>query len=91
MKVTELQKVSCSACKTLRLFVNTLTAADKYSLLNRDNLTKPIQMLISQKQKLFSEFLKGYLKCTLNFDHFQKKEDPHSRCVFEITETEKGH
>ena len=47
-------------------------------------------MLISQKQKLFSEFLKGYLKCTLNFDHFQKKEDPHSRCVFEITETEKG-
>ena len=26
-------------CKVLRLFVNTLTANDKYSLLNRDNLT----------------------------------------------------
>ena len=42
--------------KILRLFVNTLTADDKYSLLNRDNLTQPIQILISEKQRIFSNF-----------------------------------
>ena len=31
--------------------VNTFTADDKYSLLNRDNLTKPIRMELSQKRK----------------------------------------
>ena len=40
--------------KILRLFVNTLTADDKHYLLNRDNLTQPIQMQLSQKQKTFS-------------------------------------
>ena len=29
-------------CGNLRLFVSTLTADDKYFLLNRDNLTEPI-------------------------------------------------
>ena len=48
-------------CKILRLFVNTLTADDKYSLLNRDNLTQPIQILLSQKQKTFSQFFSAFL------------------------------
>ena len=77
-------------CKILRLFVNTLTADDKYSLLNRDNLTQAIQTLLSQKQKAFSQFFSSFLKSTLNFEHFQKKDDPHSRCISEITVSEKG-
>ena len=60
-------------CKILRLFVNTLTDDDKYSLLNRDNLTQPIQILLSQKQKTFSQFFSAFFKSTLNFEHFQKK------------------
>ena len=36
-------------CKILGLFVNTMTVGDKYSLLNRDNLTQPIQMQLSRK------------------------------------------
>ena len=56
----------------LRLFVHTLTADDKYSLLNRGNLTQYIQMYLSQKQKL-SQLFCVFLKCTLNFEHFQKK------------------
>ena len=40
-------------CKILRLFFNRLTADDKYYLLNKDNLTQPIQMQLSQKQKWF--------------------------------------
>ena len=58
--------------KILRLFVNTLTADDKYSLLNRDNLTQAIQILLSQKQKNFSVFSSAFLKSTLNIAHFQK-------------------
>ena len=60
-------------CKILGLFVNTLSEDDKYCLLYRDNLTQPIQILLSQEQKTFSLFLSAFLKCTLNFEHFQKK------------------
>ena len=59
--------------KSLRLFVNTLTDDDKYCLLYRDNLTQTIQILLSQKQKTFSQFFSPFLKSTLNFEHFQKK------------------
>ena len=59
--------------KILRLFVNTLNDDDKYCLLYRDNLTQPIQILLSQKQKTFSGFFSAFLKSTLNFEHFQKK------------------
>ena len=54
----------------LRLFLNTLSAGDKYSLLNRENLTESIQIVLSQKQKTFSEFSSSFLKSTLNFEHF---------------------
>ena len=60
------------------MFVNTLTADDKYSPLNRDNLTQPIRTQLSQKQEAFSEFFLAFSKCTLNFEHFEKKDDPHS-------------
>ena len=57
----------------LRLFVNTLTVDDKHYLLNRDNLTQPIQMQVSQKQKAFSGFFFAILKSILNFKHLSKK------------------
>ena len=60
------------------MFVNTLTADDKYSLLNRDNLTQPIRTELSQKETAFSQFLLAVSKSTLNFEHFEKKDDPHS-------------
>ena len=77
-------------CKILGLFVNTLTDDDKYSLLYRDNLTQPIQILLSQKRKNFSRFFSAFLKSTLNFKHFQKKDDPHSRCISQISVSKKG-
>ena len=78
-------------CKILRLLVNTLTDDDKYSLLYRDNLTQPIQIRFSMKQKTFSHFFSAFLKSILDFAHFQKKEDPHSRCISQITVSEKGY
>ena len=65
-------------CKTLAYFLNALNVADKYSLLNRDKLTKPIQMQLSEKQIAFSEFFSAFLKSKLSFEHFQKKDAPHS-------------
>ena len=55
-----------------------MTADDKYSLLNRDNLTQPIPTILSHKQKTFSDLFLAFSKSTLNFEHFQKKDDPHS-------------
>ena len=71
------------------MFVNTLTADDKYSLLNRDNLTQPIRTPLSQKHKAFSEFFLAFSKSTLNFEHFEKKDDLHSSFISEITHSEK--
>ena len=45
----------------VRLFVNAMTADDKDYMLNRGNLTEPIQRQLSKKQKTFSQF----------FFHFQ--------------------
>ena len=77
-------------CKFLRLLVKTLTDDEKFSLLYRENLMQPIQILLSEKPKIFSEFFSAFLKSTLNFEHFQKKDDPHSRCISQITVSEKG-
>ena len=43
--------------KILGLLVNTWTTNDKYSLLDRDKLTQPIQMQISKKTKKIFLFL----------------------------------
>ena len=63
----------------LRLFVNTLTADDKYSLLKRDKLTQAIQMQLSKKKNTFSEII-------FNFEQFLKKDDPQSLCISEMAD-----
>ena len=45
-------------------------------------------MKLSQKQKPFSEFLAAFLKSSLNFKYFEKKNDPHRFCILEITDLE---
>ena len=71
------------------MFVNTLTADDKYSLLNRDNLMQPIRPPLSQNDKAFCEFFLAFSKSTLNFEHFQKEYDPRSLFISEITHSKK--
>ena len=67
-----------------------MTGRDKYSLRNRDNLQQPFQMQLSQKQEIFSQFFFAFLKSTLNFEHFPKKEQPHRWFISEIKDAEKG-
>ena len=76
-------------CKVLKLFVNALTARDKSSLCNRDDLTQPIHMQLSKKEETLSQFFFfAFMKSTINFQRFPKKEDPHSWCIPEITNSE---
>ena len=84
-----LKKFLSVISKISRLFPNTLSADGKYSLLNRDNLTQPIQMQLSRKQKTFYEYFGAFLKSCLNFEHFQMKDDSSSRGVSKITESKK--
>ena len=75
-------------CKMLGLLVNTLAADEKYPVLNRDNLAIGIQMQLYQKQNTFSEFLATFWKSELSLEYFRKKDDPHSFCISEITDSE---
>ena len=59
--------------KVLRLFVNTWIVEDKHYLLNRDNLTQPIQMQLYQKQKTFSELFFSIFKIFIKLETFAKK------------------
>ena len=89
VKVIELQKSLLDTWKFFRTFLNTLTANDTYSLNSKDKWMKTIQMHLSQKENIFSIFFSPFFECALNFEHFQKKDDPHSLCISEITDHEK--
>ena len=69
----ELQKSLLETWNFFSRFFNTLTAGDKYSFISRDNWMQTIQMHLSLKQKIFSEFFSAFFESALNFGHFQKK------------------
>ena len=73
----------------LRLFVNTLTADNKYSRCNLHNLTQ-IQTPLSLKQKTFSEFFIAVLKCAWNLEHFEDKVEYLSLIISEIIYSERA-
>ena len=56
VKEIELEKVSLLTCKILGVPFNTSAANQKYLADQRENLTIPIHMHLSQKQKTFSQF-----------------------------------
>ena len=66
-----------------------MTVDEKRYLLNRDNLTQPIQIQLYQKQKTFSQFLFGFWKSVFNFKHLPIKDDPHSWCISGNTGSQK--
>ena len=61
-------------CKSLRLFLNTMSAVDKCSLPNRNNLMQPIHKQLSQKLKFFSPFFQFIFEILGKFWTFSKKE-----------------
>ena len=85
----ELEKFRLTGSEILGVFVNTVTADDKYSLQNRENLLQAIQLQVSKKKKMFSKFFAAYLKSASNFEHFERKDDPHRLCVLEIRDCQR--
>ena len=75
-------------CKILRVLVNTLAACEKYLVLYRDNLMIPVHIKLPEKKTL-PEFFTAFLKSILTFEHFEWKDDRHSFCISEITDSEK--
>ena len=73
----------------LRPFFNLLTLDEKYSLGNRENLLQPIQIQLSKKRQIFSDFFTAFLKSTFDFEHFENKDDPHSLCTSGIIDWER--
>ena len=51
---------------------------------------QPIQILLSPKQKTFSQSFSAFLESRFNFEHSRIKDDPQSRCISQITVSEKG-
>ena len=82
-----LKKYLLVTCKIFGLLVNALAADEKYLVLHRDNLTIPIQMQLSKKEKTFSQFFPAFFKSGLNFKHFERKGDLHRFCIFEGTDS----
>ena len=73
----------------LRLFVNALTADDKYSRSNMQNLPQQFQTPLSSKQKSFSQFFIAFLKCAWNLEYFKKIDEYRSLIISEIIDAEK--
>ena len=88
-RILELKKSLWVIWKVWGLFVNPLTADDKYSLVNRGNLLQHFQMHFAAKRKIFAQLFFTFSKLRFNFAHFQKKDGPHSWCIFEFTESKK--
>ena len=73
----------------LRLFVHALSADDKDSGSNMQNLRQQFQTPLSQKQKSFSWFFIAFLKCAWNLEHFLKKDEYPSLIISEIIDAER--
>ena len=74
----------------LGMFGNTLTTDGKYPVQGCENLQLPFQMhLLEKRKKFLNFFFFPLLESTSNFKHFQKKDDRHSSCISEITDSGK--
>ena len=76
--------------EVLRLFVNTLTADNKYSRCNVHNFAHKVQTPLCQKQKTFYGFFIAFLKCAWKLEHFEKEDEYPSLIISEIMDFERG-
>ena len=73
-----------------RLFVNTSTPDDKYSRRYMQIFWQTIKTPLSQKEKAFCQFLIEFLKCALNLEHSEIKEEYLSLIITEMIASERG-
>ena len=66
-----------------------MTTDDKYSRRNILNFTQQLEALLSQKQKTFSGVFLPLLKCALNLEHFEKKDEYSSLVISKLIDSER--
>ena len=71
------------------MFRITLTANDKYPVLDCENLCAPIKIQLSLKRRTFSDFFVPFLESTSNLKDFEQKDALHICFISEITDCEK--
>ena len=54
------------------------------------NFTQQLEAPLSQKQKTFSGSFLAFLKCALNLEHFQKKDEYPSLVISKVNDSERG-
>ena len=72
-----------------RVFVNTLTPDDKYFRRNMQIFWQQLQTTLSQKGKIFCEFLIVFLNCGWNLQRSENQEEYPSLIITEIIASER--
>ena len=54
------------------------------------NFTQQLETSLPQKQKTFSGFFLSFLKCALNLEDFEKKDEYSSLVTSKVIDSEKG-
>ena len=54
------------------------------------NFTQQLEALLSQKEKTYSGFFLAFLKCALNLEHFEKKDEYSSLVISKVIDSERG-
>ena len=73
----------------LRVFVNTLTPDDKYSRRNMQIFWQQLQTTLSQKGKIFCQFLIVFLNCGWSLQRSENQEEYPSLIITEIIASER--
>ena len=67
-----------------------MTTGDKYSRRNMLKFTQQLEAPLPQKQKTFSGLFLPFLKCALNLEHFEKKDEYSSLVISKVIDSERG-
>ena len=67
-----------------------MTTDDNYSRRNMLNFTQQFEAPLSQRQKTFSGLFLAFLKCALNLEHFEKKDEYSSLVISKVIDSERG-
>ena len=67
-----------------------MTTDDKYSRRNMLNFTQQLEAPLPQKEKAFSGLFLAFLKCALNLEHFEQKNEYSSLLIFKVIDSERG-
>ena len=67
-----------------------MTTDDKYSRRKMLNFTQQLEAPLSQKKTDIFWIFIAFLKCALNLEHFEKKDEYPSLVIWRIIDSERG-